>query len=111
MKVKSKLSDSTSARNHLTRILDLADVAAEKHWVIFRHDYDLLCFGSFILEIGTRKLRRKYLWDGKEATLEILAAQLSDSKTVAEWKPDKKIKLGFDQNEPYQTIESDLKND
>jgi hypothetical protein len=61
----------------------LADIAAERGWALFQHDYLFLCFGSFTVEFGTRKKRRRYSWDGREGFLDIQDSDFADSRTSA----------------------------
>jgi len=102
------MSDAASALKHFDKIVAIARRAEEKAFAVFSHDYDYLCFGSFQLEVGTRKRRKRYSWDGKEGFLDIQTADFSDSRTPGRWTPVRNLRLEFSDAEPYRTIETDI---
>ena len=63
------MSDSQSAVNHLERLLRLARALADRGIAIYEHEYFMLTFGSFRLELGTRHRRWGFSWDGREGFL------------------------------------------
>jgi hypothetical protein len=100
------VSDSQSAIDHLERLARLAGVLAERGIAIYEHEYLLLAFGSFRLELGTRHERWGFSWDGKEGFLGV-----SDQYAPREGRPappvaGKSVHLGLgDLDAPFTFIE------
>jgi hypothetical protein len=105
------MNDADEALKHLAKIVTIADAAARRDWALFQHDYLFLCFGSFTVEFGTRKKRRRYSWDGRDGFLDIQDSDFSDSRSPAKWKPIRNLKLPFDADQPYRTILEDIGNE
>ncbi len=68
------MKDSQSAIDHLARLTELAEVLAAQGIAVYEHEYLPLAFGSFRLELGTRRTRWGFSWDGKEGFLSVSAA-------------------------------------
>jgi hypothetical protein len=60
------VEDSVDAAHHFKRLVDLDEILASRTIAIYEHEYFMLAFGSFRLEVGTRKRRWGFSWDGKE---------------------------------------------
>jgi hypothetical protein len=100
------VKDSQSAIDHFQRLLRLADVLAERGVSIYEHEYFMLAFGGFRLELGTRHRRWGFSWDGKEGLLGV-----SDAYAPREGRPappvyGKSAHLGLDDlDAPFTFIE------
>lgn len=102
---RKDMSDSESSLRHLRWLSAFAARIAPSELAIYRHDYHMLVMGSFTLEVGTRKERRKFTWDGREGFLDLFGATCPDSRTTSQWQHILNLRLEFCAEEPYQTIE------
>jgi len=62
---------------HFSSIAGLEPKLSARKVRIFRHQYDYLNFGSWILEIGQPHKRLRFVRDGKERLLFVSMADLS----------------------------------
>ena len=99
------MTDSTSGINHLERLLHVATVIAGRGFAIYQHDYLMLAFGSFRLELGTRHQRWGISWDGKEGFLSVSDPYSPSPGNRAPPVTGKTIRLGFGPDIPYSFIE------
>ena len=67
------MSDPESAIAHFRRVERLATGLSDRGIAIYEHEYFLLAFGSFRLEVGTRGRRWGFSWDGKDGCLDVSA--------------------------------------
>jgi hypothetical protein len=95
---------------HLELILWLAERLSGYNLAIYRHEYDQLCFGSWIICFGLRHNKLKAIYDGKENVLRILNRKQKDSRASENWedyriieniKPDQAIDKLLDISAEY----------
>jgi hypothetical protein len=101
------VQDSQSAVDHLQRLGQLASVLAERGIAIYEHEYLMLAFGSFRLELGTRHRRWRFSWDGKEGYLDVSDAYAPREGQPAPPLSAKSVHLGLgDLDAPVTFIEA-----
>jgi len=99
------MDDSQSAIEHLGRIEALAVKLADQGIAIYEHDYTMLVFGSFRLELGTRHRRWGFSWDGKEGFLSYSDPYTPSDGLLAPPVSGHAKRLGFGPHIPYSFIE------
>ena len=101
------MKDSQSAIDHLERLASLAGVLAERGIAIYEHEYFMLAFGSFRLELGTRHTRWGFSWDGKEGFLDVSTAYKPREGRPSPQVAVKSIHVGLgDLDAPFAFIEA-----
>ena len=97
------MSDQETGLKHFTRMQSLSAHLASRGIAIYEHEVHLLAFGSFTLQLGNRHKRWQFIWDGKDSTITVSAAVVSDSRNVPEWQ--KKL-AAQPVDDPYAFIEN-----
>jgi hypothetical protein len=61
----------------------------------------MLAFGSWLLVLGKRKYRFRFIWDGRDGILRTAKALIPDSRTIIKWE---EISNAIDANQPDENI-------
>jgi hypothetical protein len=77
------VSDTQSARLHFERLARLSKALEARGFSIYEHQYHAFVFGSFRLELGTRRRRWSVAWDGRDGFLTISDRYGSDDSLKA----------------------------
>jgi hypothetical protein len=99
------MDDSQSAIEHLRRLGTLATKLADRGIAIYEHDYTMLAFGSFRLELGTRHRRWGFSWDGKEGFISFSDPYTPSDGRLAPPVSGHAKRLDFGPDTPYSFIE------
>ena len=99
------MDDPQSAIEHLLRLKALAANLADRGIAIYEHDYTMLAFGSFRLELGTRSRRWQFSWDGKEGFLSFSNPYVPSEVQKGRPRTEHVERLGFGPDIPYSFIE------
>ncbi|MEK6653030.1 MAG: hypothetical protein AABY50_08890 [Nitrospirota bacterium] len=78
--------DANSFLEHARQVHSLAEKLSEDGIAIYEHSYDMLSFGSWLLILGKRKYRVRFIWDGKDGILITAKALIPDSGTIIKWE-------------------------
>jgi len=78
---------SNSSIEHSRLVGGLAEYCAENNFTIYKHDYDFLIFGSWIIVIGKAHHRVKFSWDGKESYLGVSESKFENQSSNPDWQP------------------------
>ncbi|MFQ5974600.1 MAG: hypothetical protein ACE5Q3_19930 [Alphaproteobacteria bacterium] len=101
------MNDSQSAIDHFQRLERLAAALADHGIAIYEHQYYMLAFGGFRLELGTRHRRWGFSWDGKEGFLTVSDPYAPSAGRPAPPVSGKTEHLGLgDLDAPFRFIES-----
>jgi hypothetical protein len=100
----SESQASVAGLNRLVASLASADIA------VFGIAYDFLHFGSWTVEAGRRHHRVLLQWDGRESTLSVSTASVSDARAQKQWKQvaERRIEVQAAPNEQHFAIASEL---
>lgn len=63
-----------------------SNLLSESGIAIYGVAYDLLHFGSWTIEAGTRHRRSLLQWDGKEFLMSLSQCEVADSQTPRDWQ-------------------------
>ena len=99
------MDDPQSSLEHLRRLKALAGNLADRGIAIYEHEYTMLAFGSFCLELGTRHRRWGFSWDGKEGFISFSDPYTPRSGRTAPPVFGHTKRLGFGPEIPYSFIE------
>ena len=80
------MEDPRSTIEHLRRSEALAIKLAERGIAVYKHDDVMLAFGSFRLELGSRRRRWSLSWDGREGFLDFSDPYSPASSSTGESK-------------------------
>ncbi len=101
------MPDPQSAIEHFRRLSDLAASLSERGIALYEHEYFMLVFGSFRIELGTRHKRWGLAWDGKDGYLEIFGPYEPPEGRPAPSVPGKSVHIGLnDLDAPFSFIRS-----
>ena len=78
--------DANSFLEHSQQMYSLALSLAENGIAVYEHSYDMLAFGSWVLVLGRRKKRFRFIWDGRDGILKVEKALIPDSGTFIKWE-------------------------
>ena len=82
------MNDQETSLEHFTRVQSLSARLASRSIAIYEYQVHLLAFGSFTLQSGDRHRRWQFIWDGKDGTITVSTAAVSDSGNVPEWREE-----------------------
>jgi hypothetical protein len=99
------MTDSESAIEHFRRLETLAAKLTERGIAVYEHEYTMLAFGSFRLELGTRHRRWGFSWDGKEGFISFSDPYTPRGGRTAPPVSGHTKRLGFGPEIPYSFIE------
>ncbi len=78
---------SNSSIEHSRLVGSLAEYCDAHNLTIYKHDYDYLVFGSWIIVIGNDHHRVKFCWDGKESYLGVSESEFDNLNSDPDWRP------------------------
>jgi hypothetical protein len=93
--------DADRFLEHSRQIHSLAASLSRDGIAVYEYSYDMLAFGSWLLVLGKRKYRFRFIWDGKEGFLKTEKALIPDSGTIIKWE---EILNKIDANQPRENI-------
>jgi hypothetical protein len=93
--------DANSFLEHSTQIHSLVASLSRDGIAIYEHSYDMLAFGSWLLILGKRKYRFRFIWDGRGGILKTEKTLIPDSGTIIKWE---EISNEIDTNQPGENI-------
>ena len=77
---------SSTSIEHLRLVGELAEYCAENNLTIYKHEYDYLIFGSWIIVVGEAHHRIKFSWDGKESYLGVSESEFKNQNSNSDWQ-------------------------
>ena len=96
-------TDAQWVSGHFTELARLAERLAGRNRAIYRHSFDYMHFGSWVLEAGTRKRRVRVTWDGRESILSASVTEYGDSPGP-DWEPLSERR--FERASPFTLFEA-----
>jgi hypothetical protein len=73
------MNDAETALQHFRAIVSLGEKLKEIGVAIYEHQYYSLVFGSWAIIAGSRKVRSKISWDGRDRFLDFSESHFPDS--------------------------------
>jgi hypothetical protein len=80
------MNDAESSASFIAALARFSQSLAESGTAIYEIAYDLLAFGSWTMELGTRHHRSLLRWDGKESRMSLSQWDVADSRSPQERK-------------------------
>ena len=80
------MSDVNESQALVAGLVELAAALAASDIAVYGIAYDFLHFGSWTIEVGRRHHRLLLQWDGRETTLTVSKASVSDAHAQKQWK-------------------------
>ena len=91
-----RLCGVSTPTEHAEFVSHLSDNADKKGLLLYNHEYHYLAFGSWTIVIGTSKKRLRFIWDGKDSSLNIETSRFQNSNSAPSWEP---VSSSFDDSE------------
>jgi hypothetical protein len=82
-----------SSLQHLESLLRFARELQGEGIGLYEHSFDAQAFGSFIVVFGRPHERVRFVWDGRESTLEVLVGKFHNSSQPANWVHERFVSL------------------